>query len=498
MESGVRYLMQSRISKLFEIDVRSLALFRIALGILILLDLGTRALDLRGHYTDGGVWPRALAAHELALERHWYFSLHLLGGSTVFAAGLFAVAAMVAVALIIGYRTRLATVLSWILLISLHMRMERVVNSGDMLFRMLLFWGMFLPLGACRSVDARQGKAGQPQAVFSAATVALLLQVCVVYWFSVAYKWEPGWTFRGDALHTILGREAVTTRFGSALLAFPELLRVLTFATLGLEMIGPVLAFVPIANGRLRTAVVFVFWVFHLGVLGTTMKVGLFPLISAVGWVAFLPSWFWERVLRPAPVNAGVPLRTHWAVNGAVGTVFLLTLFWNLRELNPKRFGALLPRAADPIMYLLNLDQKYAMFSGQHTFEVWLLALGRLHDGTEVNVLTGGESKGEQRPKRLAEQFRTFRWSLYPEQANNKSRPARVKVYAAYLKREWNRKHPLERAVDVLEIYCMYEAINGSRSAPEAELIYSDLESTSAKGTGASVGWGMSVKQVAQ
>ncbi|MGA1192190.1 MAG: HTTM domain-containing protein, partial [Bdellovibrionota bacterium] len=48
------------------LDTRSLALFRIALGLLLLIDLINRAKFLRAHYTDFGVLPRGPLVTEFA------------------------------------------------------------------------------------------------------------------------------------------------------------------------------------------------------------------------------------------------------------------------------------------------------------------------------------------------------------------------------------------------------------------------------------------------
>src|SRR5438094_7542162 len=77
--SAMRNWLRAKAAEFFSIDLRSLALFRITAGLIILVDLAMRMQDLRGHYTDQGVWPRALALREMA-PRRWYFSLHLLGG----------------------------------------------------------------------------------------------------------------------------------------------------------------------------------------------------------------------------------------------------------------------------------------------------------------------------------------------------------------------------------------------------------------------------------
>ena len=51
--------MKSRLRELFGIDLRTLALARIGLSFLVLLDLSLRARDLSAHYTDQGVLPRS-------------------------------------------------------------------------------------------------------------------------------------------------------------------------------------------------------------------------------------------------------------------------------------------------------------------------------------------------------------------------------------------------------------------------------------------------------
>ena len=58
----------------------------------------------------------------------------------------------------IGYRARLATIACWFLVMSIHNRNPMILSAGDILLRLLLFWAMFLPLGARYSVDAALDK----------------------------------------------------------------------------------------------------------------------------------------------------------------------------------------------------------------------------------------------------------------------------------------------------------------------------------------------------
>ena len=50
---------------------------------------------------------------------------------------------LVALALLVGYRTRIATIFSWVLLISLQARNVFITQGGDALTVVLLFWGLF-------------------------------------------------------------------------------------------------------------------------------------------------------------------------------------------------------------------------------------------------------------------------------------------------------------------------------------------------------------------
>lgn len=170
--------------RLFSIDTRSLSLFRVGLALLLLADLVTRAPLLAAFYTDGGVMPRGFVIDHL--QDVWSFSLHLASGRPYFQAFLFVCAGLAALLLLVGYKTRLMTLVSWALLASLHVRNPEVLSSGDILLRVLLFWGLFLPLGLHWSVDRARAtnEPDLPVRVLSAATAAVLLQAAFVYLFT--------------------------------------------------------------------------------------------------------------------------------------------------------------------------------------------------------------------------------------------------------------------------------------------------------------------------
>ena len=136
------------------------------------------------------------------------FSLNLLNGTPHFQALMFGVGALAALAMLVGYRTRLATFILWLVVLSIQHRNILTVNAGDILLHLLLFWAMFLPLGAVWSVDRARRAAYQatPRPLsmrfFSAATVALFLQIAFVYWFTALLKTGGDWREDGTALYT--------------------------------------------------------------------------------------------------------------------------------------------------------------------------------------------------------------------------------------------------------------------------------------------------------
>ncbi|MEC8862559.1 MAG: HTTM domain-containing protein, partial [Planctomycetota bacterium] len=242
------------LQRIFGLDTRSLAIFRIVVGVLILIDLYERSLYLTDFYTDDGFLTRALlhddlghlkppVEDEIPSTMPWpFWSFHLLSGDVWVAQMLFGLQALLAILLIIGWKTRLLTVLNWLLLISLHARNPIVLNSGDTILRMMLFWGIFLPLGRHWSFDRWRKKATQASAssVVSVASAAFIIQLCTMYWFTGWAKMNPTW-LKGEAIHNVLNLNIVCRPLGKYLLEYPDLLGTMCHVTLWMEFGAPFL-----------------------------------------------------------------------------------------------------------------------------------------------------------------------------------------------------------------------------------------------------------------
>ncbi len=286
--------------EIFGIDLRTLAVFRVLLGSFLILDLILRSRDLVAHYTDFGIFPRAAAIDGLAAGA---FSFHLMNGSAVFQAALFVLAGAFAVLMIVGWRTRLATAMSWVLLLSMQNRNWEIHSGEDQLVMVLLFWAMFLPLGARFSVDAAMvlRESAKSNDFVSLVTAALLLQGMSMYFFSALLKSDARWIPDGTAIYFALQLDYFATSLALWFRQFETLLQGLTYYVWALELIGPILIFSPILQRPLRAILMTAFITMHCGFF-LFLEIGIFPLISIIMNLTFMLGWMWDwfcRKLRP-------------------------------------------------------------------------------------------------------------------------------------------------------------------------------------------------------
>ena len=350
---------RARLHDVFGCDLRSLAALRIGLGVCVLADVVTRAQDLGSMYTDAGLLPSSsLRALEGPLVQ---FSLHYwTSGSLVLQGLVFAITFLLGVALIVGFHTRIVTALCWYLVASVQIRQPLAYMGGDSMLRLLLFWSLFLPMGARWSRDAAAGRVRTlPDRMLGPATAALLLQVCLMYWATGLRKDGPLW-WSGRAIHYALQQD-LATPIGEWLRQQVTILPTLTYATLWLELLGPCLAFIPVGTAWWRLLTIAIFWSFHVG-LASAMNIGLFPLFSMVGWLAFLPTRFWTWCRSVTRGGAWPPPTIGTRVTSgaaAVLLVYVLMLVAERAHVAPR----LLPRVATRIGTALRIQQTWNMFA---------------------------------------------------------------------------------------------------------------------------------------
>lgn len=88
--------------------------------------------------------------------------------------------------LLIGYRTKLVTIICWLVLFLLHDRNPELVTDSGNILRIIIFWGIFLPLGAYYSCDRALDTSNQPlpRNIVSGGTIGFVFQIgfiCLFY-----------------------------------------------------------------------------------------------------------------------------------------------------------------------------------------------------------------------------------------------------------------------------------------------------------------------------
>jgi len=398
---------RAKLQELFGIDLRSLALFRIGLGVAVLADVAIRAFDLVGLYTDRGVLPRDLL---LSMEGPGvYLSAHYWASADPLLQGaLFAITAVCAVALLVGWRTSLATLACWYLVASVQIRQPLAYMGGDSILRLLLFWGLFLPLAARFSLDKAQGRVRpRPDRFVSGATVAVLLQVCLIYWVTALRKTGDLW-WSGQAIFYALQLDELATPLGVLMRDYPTVLETLTYVTLGLELFGPFLAFVPIRTAAFRLTIIGVFWAFHAG-MAVTMNIGLFPLFSMVAWLPFVPTQAWTWCGGSTSTAAEPP--SDWRARlASMAAVLFLTYIIALLAERARVIPRVLPAPVKAVGTALRIQQAWSMFAPDPSRVTRRTDIRKtMHDGSQVTEPAAT----------------SFRWAVYVDRAVTAPSPDR-------------------------------------------------------------------------
>lgn len=441
------------------LDTRSLAAARIALGTILVADACLRAGSASATLAPEGMLPPDLARRFVG--HPWSWSLLFLHDSVGWGRAGLLLEGIAGALLALGLATPIVTTLAWVAVVSVVRRTAPMTNAGDVFLACLLFWAQFLPWGAVWSLDARRGALPRPREITGPGAWALVLQVAAVYVSAGLGKWNEVW-WSGDALAYALSVHDHGTPLGEAIAASGFPARLLAWATLALELLGPPLLAVPAA----RLPLVAAFVAFHAAI-ALSMDVCLFPWVGIAAWGAMLPETFWDRVWPPSgDAVAGTVTAPRTAIGSvacAGGLAVAAAAFFHGH--GPWPDGSLPPvvRRAVQVTFL---EQDWRVFGEIRRQRQWVYARAELADGDTVDLLRHGRpletllpeggfhSIGDQRLQKLL-------WEI-----PKPDRRPFASHLVAVLARDWNRTHAPDRHVVSLELH-------GARrlDAPEAGLV---------------------------
>jgi hypothetical protein len=308
-----------------QIDSRPFSVFRILFGLLLLKDALYHIPLAHWFYSDAGVTP--LSALRDGLERPLRFSLMDSMPYAWMAVAFFAVWAVVLVLLILGYRTKLMTILNFIIVLSVHERNVYVLTGADTVIRVMSFWIMFIPLGHYYSLDAirkrwaRYGRthnladlrmSERPRTAFAFPIRVVQLQIALVYVFTGYLKSTGNIWQNGDALFYVFQLHSMVMPPGDWMAALmPSVgLKIFTYLFLVGELGFVFFVFSPIGQPGARLIGLALVTMMHIGI-AVTMAIPDFSIVMFFSYLFFFDeSWIrWVgKYLRRGKSLSSLPL----------------------------------------------------------------------------------------------------------------------------------------------------------------------------------------------
>lgn len=218
------------------ISARPLGVFRVVIGLLTLVYLGTLSVEMTYWLTDQGL----MIGNESRELAGWlrYSPLQYVQDPTSVRIFM-AVTTVVAVLFTLGWRTRIMSVLLYLGLLSIYHRNIPTNCGADALLMITVFYLMLSPCGAACSLDARRiarrrGTAAEPLIVPWAQRL-IQLQLSLIYFDTSILKCNGATWLGGTALHYVL-HIAEFGRLDLTFLAqYPLLINALTYSALLVE-----------------------------------------------------------------------------------------------------------------------------------------------------------------------------------------------------------------------------------------------------------------------
>lgn len=385
--------MNAYLQKYFSIDFKTLSFFRIFIGFIVLFDLMTRSFSITEHYSEAGLLP--LNTLDLQYGAKYYWSLFSLSSHLVFTQILFLIGFIFNILFIIGKFTKVSTIVLWIIVLSIQYRNPSLIQSGDDLLRILLFWSMFLPLNKNFSIDYMR-KEKISGLYFSYANIGILLQIALLYFFTASLKTGSEW-FNGEGVYYALMIDQYTTPFAKILLKYPGFLKLLTYFTLFIEWLALPLLFSPL---RKITAISLIFM--HLGFL-FFLKLGIFPWVDIAALSLFFN--FDKSVIK-------INYSYRYFYLGMISFVILINISQDSRFL----LHSSVEKTIFPVAEISGLRQYWKMFAPSPSKnDGWFIGVVYNKDGSKEFFMDDidGQKVTFERPDHISEIYRDQRWRKY-------------------------------------------------------------------------------------
>lgn len=414
---------RSRLTRALRLDSRSLALFRILIAVVVIVDCATRLTLVDAFMGSGGLPNPA----DPTLFPAWLWSLHRLHGSTGTAVALLMLQIGVTIPVLLGWRSREAFGALTLLTLSLHNGNPYILDGGDRCLMVMMIWACFLPLGRSWSLDAQQLTARQgavaSTTVTGLAAAVFILQIVAIYWITVSHKSVEHWLIQRDAVWYALNLDDFANRFGAWAAQFGLFTGLSSAATYAIQVVAPIGLLWPTRRWQIRMGAITLLAAMHLGFI-PFLELGLFPWINLSGLVALIPGEFWDQQ-RPAaksqptpPATSGSHRRPYlWLERFQQPFLWMLISLALVTACSDRFSTDGMARQLKPIK-ALGVHQQWRMFAPlPNPVERWM-ELVPVSDAVEPKrlIVPGLQSfDGSGNPRRHGHRLHTQRWRKFSD-----------------------------------------------------------------------------------
>lgn len=435
---------------MFRLDLRSLAVMRIILGILSIINIIVICNNFEAFVSDYGIFPASTALSQYPMLNYRWF--HVISGSYRWQIPLFMCHCIIALSFTVWYRTRASTIALWIFTCSLQWSQHIFLHGWDTVMRILLFRSMFLPLWEWYSVDSLK-KIERKLYISSVSSFALIIQIACIYITSAALKTDYSRTYDHTAIYYSLWIDYYTSNLWIRLRSFSKPLEYITTYIYYLEWIWPAIYLIP--QRKLKISICLLFISFHLA-LALFMELWLFPRICICAWIWLLPHRY----------NDNINTKSYYQRNNnseSLAAIWIALIL--IRNINTVFPNFLWNVKLERYYYLLRLDQNRWMFApspsfsnGRHQIDGIYFNNNRVNLSNPLSLPYSGKPNHDKIIWILPNSKRTRVWLTL----NNNSYAYLRANRALHLCKKWNNKHnPEDRLKSVQMQYHRQNTLTG-------------------------------------
>lgn len=276
----------------FYLDIRSITLFRICLGLAILyktiffyfpnFESFSPENSFFGNYYLNTIYTNQLISPIDFIQSDWMMYV------------FFFIIMLLSVFLIVGFYSKIAIVFLYLFSLFFYQRFMPLTFGWDRYYDVILLFAIFLPLDRKLAINTYfLNKNNNNQINFYSPFILLLFfTVFLIYFIAGIGKNGHLW-LNGNAVGFLLKDSLMVTKLGYQLAGNVFLSKFFTYLTLVFEIVCPFFLFIKNKNQIFRLFFAIAIILFHWG-LGLFVEVGFFKHIALATAILLLPNYFWS------------------------------------------------------------------------------------------------------------------------------------------------------------------------------------------------------------